>query len=77
MRYYIHTSYNRNVEPVVYRINMGQEGLAIRTIIRVKGHSIKAIVDSRVSIFIITLLVVKQLRLQMSLADRSSIVIIN
>jgi len=43
----------------------------------VKGHLIKAIIDSRASVSIITLPIVKQLRLQMSLANSSSIVIVD
>ena len=49
----------------------------VRTTIQVKGHPIKAIVDSGVSVSIITLSIVKQLRLQMSLADGSNIVTVN
>ncbi len=56
---------------------MDQGGSAVRTTIRVKGHLVKAIVDSEVSVSIITLPIVKQLRLQMSPADGSSIVAVD
>ena len=42
-----------------------------------KGHPVKAIVDSGASVSIITLPIVKQLRLQMSPADGSSIVAVD
>src|SRR6266540_4251621 len=77
VRYYAHDPEDRNVELVVYRVDMDQEGLAVRTTIRVKGHPVKAIVDSRASVSIITLPIVKQLRLQMSAADGSSIVAVD
>src|SRR6266545_5213897 len=59
VRYYAYDPEDRNVEPVVYRVDMDQGGLAVRTIIRVKGHSVKAIVDSEASVSIITLPIVK------------------
>ncbi len=49
----------------------------MRTTIRVKGHLVKAIVNSEASVSIITLPIVKQLRLQMSPADDSSIVVMD
>ena len=61
VRYYAHDPEDRNVEPVVYRVDMDQGGSAVRTTIRVKGHPIKAIVDSGASVSIITLPIVKQL----------------
>src|SRR6266540_3401342 len=45
VRYYAHDPEDRNVEPVVYRVDMDQGGSAVRTTIRVKGHPVKAIVD--------------------------------
>jgi len=77
VRYYAHDPEDRNVEPVVYRVDMDQGGSAVRTTIRVKGHPVKAIVDSGASVSIITLPIVKQLRLQMSPADGSSIVAVD
>src|SRR6266498_3152156 len=77
VRYYAHDPNERNVEPVVYRVDMDQGGSAVRTTIRVKGHPVKAIVDSEASVSIITLPIVKQLRLQMSPADGSSIVAVD
>src|SRR6266545_7797031 len=77
VRYYAHDPENRNVEPVVYRVDMDQGESAVRTTIRVKGHSVKAIIDSGASVSIITLPIVKQLRLQMSPADGSSIVAVD
>ena len=56
---------------------MNQGGSAVQTIIRVKGHLVKAIIDSGVSVSIITLSIVKQLQLQMSPADGSSIVAVD
>ena len=61
MKYYAHNSEDRNVEPVVYRVDMDQGGSAVRTTIRVKSHPVKAIVDSGASVSIITLPIVKQL----------------
>ncbi len=77
VKYYAHDPEDRNVEPVVYRVDMDQGGSAVRTTIRVKGHPVKAIVDSGASVSIITLPIVKQLRLQMSPADGSSIVAVD
>ncbi len=54
VRYYVHDPEDRNVEPVVYRVDMDQGGLAVWTTIWVKGHPVKAIVDSRASVFIIS-----------------------
>src|SRR6266498_5810032 len=59
VRYYAHDPEDRNVEPVVYRVDMDQEGSAVQTTIQVKGHPVKAIVDSGVSVSIITLPIVK------------------
>src|SRR6266511_5533949 len=56
---------------------MDQGGSAVRMTIRVKGHPVKAIVNSRASVSIIILPIVKQLRLQMSPADGSSIVAVD
>ena len=56
---------------------MDQKGSAVQTIIRMKGHPVKAIINSEASVSIITLPIVKQLRLQMSLANSSSIVIVD
>ncbi len=56
---------------------MDQGESAVRTTIRVKGHPVKAIVDSEASVSIITLPIVKQLQLQMSPADGSSIVAVD
>ncbi len=61
IRYYAHDVDDRNVEPVVYRVDMDQRGLAVQTTIRVKGHPVKAIIDIRASVSIIILLIVKQL----------------
>ena len=61
VRYYAHDPEDRNVEPVVYRVDMDQGGSAVRTTIRVKGHPVKAIVNSGTSVSIITLPIVKQL----------------
>src|SRR6266498_1979570 len=77
IRYYAHDPEDRNVEPVVYRVDMDKEGSAVQTTIRVKGHPVKVIVNSGASVSIITLLIVKQLRLQMSSTDGSSIVIVD
>ncbi len=61
VRYYAHDPKDRNVEPVVYRVDMDQGESAVRTTIRVKGRPVKAIIDSRASVSIITLPIVKQL----------------
>ena len=77
VRYYAYDPENRNVKPVVYRIDMDQGGSAVRTTIKVKDHPVKVIVDSEASVSIITLPIVKQLQLQMSPADGSSIVAVD
>src|SRR6266540_1820560 len=77
VRYYAHDPEDRNVEPVVYRVDMDQGESAVRITIRVKGYPVKAIVDSGASVSIIILSIVKQLRLQMSLADGNSIVAVD
>src|SRR6266498_3451154 len=77
VRYYAHDPEDRNVEQIVYQVDMDQGGSAVRTTIRVKGHPVKAIVDSGASVSIITLPIVKQLRLQMSSADGSNIVAVD
>jgi len=59
VRYYAHDPEDRNIEPVVYRVDMDQGGLAVRTTVRVKGHPVKAIIDSGASVSIITLPIVK------------------
>ena len=56
---------------------MDQEGSVIQTTIRVKDHLVKAIINSGASVFIIILPIVKQLQLQMSLANGSSIVVVD
>src|SRR6266540_2091064 len=77
VRYYAHDPEDRNVESMVYRVDIDQRGSAVRTTIRVKGHPVNAIVDSGASVSIITLPIVKQLRLQMSPADGISIVAVD
>ena len=59
IRYYAHDPNNKNVELVVYKIDMNQEGSVIWTIIRVKGYPVKVIIDSGTSVSIITLPIVK------------------
>ncbi len=59
VRYYAHDPEDRNVKPVVYRVDMDQGGSAVQTTIQVKGHPVKAIINSRVSVSIITLPIVK------------------
>ncbi len=56
---------------------MDQGGSTVWTTIWVKGYSVKAIIDNEASVSIIILLIVKQLWLQMSLADGSSIVAVD
>jgi len=77
IRYYAYDPEDRNVELVVYKVDIDQGGSAVRTTIRVKGHTVKAIVDSGALVSIITLPIVKQLWLQMSSADGSSIVAVD
>ncbi len=61
VRYYAYELEERKVEPIVYRVDIDQGGSAIQTTIRVKDHSVKAIMNSRASVSIITLPIVKQL----------------
>jgi len=56
---------------------MDQGGSAVQTIIQVKSHPVKAIIDSKASVSIIILPIVKQLRLVISLTDSSSIIAID
>ena len=51
--------------------------LTVRTIVRVKGTLIKAIIDIRTNVSIIILLVVKKLRIIMRMPDGSKIIAID
>ena len=50
---------------------------AVRTTVRVKGTPMKAVLDTEANVSIVTLLVVKKLRLTMGLPDGSKIVAVN
>src|SRR6266545_8088312 len=49
------------IQQKLYHVNMANS--AVRTIVRVKGIPMKAVLDTRANVFIITLPVVKKLRL--------------
>ena len=56
---------------------MANDGTATRTTVRVKGHPIKIIIDTRANISIITYSIVKRLQLAMGLADGSQIIAVD
>ena len=51
--------------------------LVVRTIVRVKGNLMRAIINTRANVSIITLPVVKKLHLTMGMPDRSKIIAVN
>src|SRR6266498_3957367 len=51
--------------------------LVVRTIVRVKGNLMRAIINTRANVSIITLPVVKKLHLTMGMPDRSKIVAVD
>src|SRR6266542_1223449 len=50
---------------------------AVRTTMRVKGTLMRAVLDIGANVSIVTLLVVKKLRLTMEMPDRSKIVVVD
>ena len=49
----------------------------VRTIVKVKGIPIRAIMDTRINVFIITLPIVKKLHMTMRLPDESKIIAVD
>src|SRR6266542_511736 len=63
------------IQQDLYHVNMANS--AVRAIVRVKGISMRAVLDTGANVLIITLLVVKKLRLTMRTPDRSKIIAVD
>src|SRR6266540_1801746 len=63
------------IQQKLYHVNMANS--AVRTTVRIKGTPIKAVLDMRAYVSIITLSVVKKLRLTMEMPDGSKIIAID
>jgi len=50
---------------------------AVRIIVRIKGIPMRAIMDTGINVFIITLLVVKKLYITMKMPDESKIIAVD
>src|SRR6266540_2552187 len=75
--YYASNPNSRDViiQQKLYHVNMANS--AVRTTVRVKGTPIKAVLDTGANVSIITLPVVKKLRLTMGLPDGSKIIAVD
>src|SRR6266542_2284943 len=75
--YYADNPNSRDViiQQKLYHVNMANS--AVRTTIRIKGTPMKAVLDTRANVSIITLPVVKKLRLTMGLSDGSKIIAVD
>ena len=51
--------------------------LAVRIIVKVKGTPIKAVLDTEANVSIVTLPVIKKLRLTMGMLDESKIIVVD
>jgi len=63
------------IQQKLYYINMANS--AVRTTVRVKGTPMRAVLDTRANVSIITLPVVKKLRLIMGMPDGSKIIAVD
>jgi len=63
------------IQQKLYHVNMTNS--AVRVTIRVKGTPIRAVLDTGANVSIITLLVVKKLRLTMGMPDGSKIIAVD
>ncbi len=63
------------IQQNLYHINMANS--TVKTIVKVKGILIRAIMDIRINVSIITLPIVKKLRMTMRLPDESKIIAVD
>ena len=56
---------------------MANDSTTTRIIVKVKGYSVKMIIDTGANIFIVTYPIVKRFQLVMGLADSSQIIAVN
>ena len=63
------------IQQNLYHINMANS--AVRIIVRVKRTPMRAIMDTGANVSIVTLLIVKKLRLTMEMSDRSKIIAVD
>src|SRR6266498_3970191 len=75
--YYADNPNSRDViiQQKLYHVNMANS--AVRTTIRIKGTPIRAVLDTGANVSIVTLPVVKQLRLTMGMPDGSKIIAVD
>ena len=75
--YYADNPNSRDViiQQKLYHVNMANS--AVRTTVRIKGTPMRAILDTGVNVSIVTLLVVKKLRLAMRMPDGSKIIAVD
>ena len=65
------------VQQKLYQVNMANDDIAIRMTVRVKGHPIKNIIDTKANISIVTYFIVKRLQLTIKSTDNSQIITID
>ena len=63
------------IRQTLYHVNMANS--AVRTTVRVKGTPMKAVLNTEANVSIITLSVVKKLRLTMGIPDGSKIIVVD
>ena len=75
--YYAINPNSRNViiQQNLYHVNMAN--LAVRTVVRVKGIPMRAVLDTGANVSIVTLPVVKKLCLTMGMSDESKIIAVD
>src|SRR6266542_1095471 len=75
--YYADNPNSRDViiQQKLYYVNMANS--AVRTTVRIKGTLMKAVLDTGANVSIVTLPVVKKLRLTMGVPDRSKIIVVD
>jgi len=63
------------IQQKLYHVNMANS--AVRITVRVKGTPMRAILDTEVNVSIVTLPVIKKLRLTMGMPDGSKIIVVD
>src|SRR6266540_6610482 len=63
------------IQQKLYHINMANS--AVRIVVKVKGTPMSSILDTGANVSIVTLLVVKKLRLTIGIPDRSKIIAVD
>ncbi len=48
------------IQQKFYQVNMANNGIAIRTTVRVKRHPVKIIINMRINVFIVTYPIIKR-----------------